>query len=359
MISFLKYKEWIIWILIPVFALVIAILYIYTPSKKLFPSSLPTEPYSFNEKEKPNEMASNIISFDTSNQTLTLAYELNKQRFDPYAGIGLFFRTDIDFSDYDEMTLVLEMNNTKSCNIDIASYYIHPINNNKIKRVYRNEVPKNSNNQYVIKLDQFQSPPWWYNTHKINAKEAGPQLLKQIFEIQISTGSNHQEGEKNTIVLKSIELHKSYVLFSIISLALLIVYYLFLFFFNKIKQSIKPLFIPYKELEVISNNEKDKVINFINSNYNKPDLSLQLIQKEIGISNYRISQVLKSQFDLSFKQYINSLRITEAKRLLLESELQITEIAFHVGYNTITHFNKVFKDELNITPTEFRQSKTN
>jgi AraC-like DNA-binding protein len=49
--------------------------------------------------------------------------------------------------------------------------------------------------------------------------------------------------------------------------------------------------------------------------------------------------------------------MTEAKRLLKESEGTISEIAYSVGYNNVTHFNRVFKTETGIAPGDFRKGE--
>ena len=57
----------------------------------------------------------------------------------------------------------------------------------------------------------------------------------------------------------------------------------------------------------------------------------------------------------TFKQYLNIIRITEAKRLLRETDNQITSCAYNVGYNNIPHFNRTFKQLEGISPKEYRK----
>ena len=77
----------------------------------------------------------------------------------------------------------------------------------------------------------------------------------------------------------------------------------------------------------------------------------------MGIHERKISAIIKKKTDLNFKQFLNKLRIAEAKRLLLETDLQISEIAFKVGYGNASHFNRVFKLSENCAPNDFRKLK--
>ncbi len=61
------------------------------------------------------------------------------------------------------------------------------------------------------------------------------------------------------------------------------------------------------------------------------------------------------KFSMNFKQYLNTVRITEAKRLLIDTDHQIVTIAHSVGYNNIPHFNRTFKQVATVSPKVYRQ----
>ena len=60
---------------------------------------------------------------------------------------------------------------------------------------------------------------------------------------------------------------------------------------------------------------------------------------------------------MTFKQYLNKIRLSEAKRLLKETDRQIADIAYHVGYKNVTHFHRIFKQNEKISPNEYRKNK--
>jgi AraC-like DNA-binding protein len=113
--------------------------------------------------------------------------------------------------------------------------------------------------------------------------------------------------------------------------------------------------ITYKAIENTTvESPKSDFIKFINTNFQNSELTLDLVSGETGVSQRKITNEIQIQFGCNFKTYINRLRINESKRLLLEKDLNIGEIAFRVGFNNQTHFNRVFKSEVQISPTEYR-----
>jgi AraC-like DNA-binding protein len=118
--------------------------------------------------------------------------------------------------------------------------------------------------------------------------------------------------------------------------------------------------ITYKAIENKTiESPKSNSIDFINNNFHNSQLTLDFVSSETGVSQRKIANDIQNQFACNFKTYINRLRINESKRLLIETELNIGEIAFKVGFNNQSHFNRVFKSELQISPTEYRDRNKN
>jgi AraC-like DNA-binding protein len=93
--------------------------------------------------------------------------------------------------------------------------------------------------------------------------------------------------------------------------------------------------------------------------YRESDLRLEKLADELDVSKHHLSQVINEQTGMNFFEYINKLRITEAKQLLsakTKKELNILEVAFSVGFNNKVSFNSTFKKITGQTPTEFRKS---
>ena len=88
--------------------------------------------------------------------------------------------------------------------------------------------------------------------------------------------------------------------------------------------------------------------------YQEPSFSRADLARELDVSENVLSRVINSAFSKSFRKLLNDHRVDEAKALLRGSDMQITQIAFDVGFNSLASFNRVFKDTTGVSPTEFR-----
>ncbi len=80
------------------------------------------------------------------------------------------------------------------------------------------------------------------------------------------------------------------------------------------------------------------------------------LAEKVGIGEHRLSRIINRSFGKSFSALLNGWRIEEAKQRLLEEDTAITKIAFEVGFNSIASFNRVFRENTGMSPTEFRAS---
>jgi AraC-like DNA-binding protein len=87
------------------------------------------------------------------------------------------------------------------------------------------------------------------------------------------------------------------------------------------------------------------------------DLSLQKLAVGLSISPHHLSQIINERLGQTFSDFINSYRVEEAKRRLLDpafKHLSLLGIAVDVGFNSKSSFNSVFKKHTNMTPSDFR-----
>lgn len=88
--------------------------------------------------------------------------------------------------------------------------------------------------------------------------------------------------------------------------------------------------------------------------YQEPLFSRADLARELDVSENVLSRVINSAFSKSFRKLLNDHRVETAKQLLRDSDMQITQIAFDIGFNSLASFNRVFKDTTGVSPTEFR-----
>lgn len=101
------------------------------------------------------------------------------------------------------------------------------------------------------------------------------------------------------------------------------------------------------------NAQYNKISEYINQNYNKK-LTLDHLSEKFNMSPYYLSRTFKDVLDITFVEYLNFTRISASKKLILDTDLSMTEIAFEVGFDSSTYFTKVFKSITNITPLKYK-----
>ena len=84
------------------------------------------------------------------------------------------------------------------------------------------------------------------------------------------------------------------------------------------------------------------------------DMSLGQVASAVNASTFYFCKVFKKSTGINFTDYVSRVRIEKAKNLSLNPQLRISEIAFEVGFQSLTHFNRVFKKITGLSPTEYR-----
>ncbi len=85
------------------------------------------------------------------------------------------------------------------------------------------------------------------------------------------------------------------------------------------------------------------------------DLSLGQVARAVNTSTFYFCKIFKKFTGINFTDYLSRVRIEKAKNLLLNPNLRVSEIAFEVGFQSLTHFNRVFKRILGQSPTDYRE----
>ena len=86
------------------------------------------------------------------------------------------------------------------------------------------------------------------------------------------------------------------------------------------------------------------------------ELSLTKVAKFSNISGNHLSEKFKEVTGINFVDYIARIRVGKARDLLENSNLRISEIAFAVGFQSLSQFNRVFKKLTGKSPTQFREA---
>jgi len=84
------------------------------------------------------------------------------------------------------------------------------------------------------------------------------------------------------------------------------------------------------------------------------ELSLGQVAAAVHTSIFYFCKLFRKVTGLTFTEFVSRIRIEKAKNLLLNPNLRISEIAYDVGFQSLTHFNRVFKNVVGESPTKFR-----
>lgn len=129
---------------------------------------------------------------------------------------------------------------------------------------------------------------------------------------------------------------------------------------NNVKEYAKELFTAY-QAEVFDANEQDKIISkacqYVEDNF-RDDIHRKEIADMIYVSPNYFSKLFRRNVGMGFREYVNKLRIEESKRLLLSTNMSISEIAVYIGYFNISYFSTVFHKLVGVSPVEYRLNST-
>lgn len=107
------------------------------------------------------------------------------------------------------------------------------------------------------------------------------------------------------------------------------------------------------ESSVASRKTISDIVGYINNNYFE-DITLQSISSKFYISPYYFSRSFKRITGLGYNEYLNNVRIKEAKKLLSSTKISVTDISTQVGYKSLTNFGRVFYKITGRTPIQYR-----
>jgi AraC-like DNA-binding protein len=84
------------------------------------------------------------------------------------------------------------------------------------------------------------------------------------------------------------------------------------------------------------------------------DLSLGQVAAAVHTSNFYFCKMFRKITGTTFTEFVSRTRVEKAKNLLLNPNLRISEIAYEVGFQSLTHFNRVFKNVVGESPSDYR-----
>ncbi|MBQ7974376.1 MAG: helix-turn-helix transcriptional regulator [Clostridia bacterium] len=113
-----------------------------------------------------------------------------------------------------------------------------------------------------------------------------------------------------------------------------------------------------KEVNIDLAAKIQNVIDYMSSHYNEP-LTAEQMAENANLSYSYFSRIFKQVTERSFSEYLNYIRISESEKLLLTTDMNITEIALAVGFSTSSYYIQQFKHYKNLSPKQFKKQLFN
>lgn len=353
------------WLLAATF-LILSVIYLYhafLPELVLFPNPGKTDVFAYDDRASGGN--SQVRSWVHSDSLLKLEFELNEGSNTPYVGMKLAARDlqPMDVSAYNLLEIQVAGENVSA--LVISVYTPNPLDPEVFSGEeiwYQKTIPlTDALQKYAIRLDDLKIPDWWLESNQLVTGEVEPGI-NQVRNINIGSSSTEPMTGVKAFSIGTITFTRDNTWLGIalllaegiiISLLLIIHWVRGL----RSERSVS-VTVEYKSVDTVSKgDESHNVLQFINVHFHDMDLTLEEVAKQTGQSTRRVSGTIRSQFQCNFKTYLNRLRINESKRLLRETDLTIGEVAYKVGFNNQSHFNRVFKEQENSSPSQFRSSE--
>lgn len=113
--------------------------------------------------------------------------------------------------------------------------------------------------------------------------------------------------------------------------------------------------VPLSKEESLSRERVNIILRYINEHYAEK-IQLDDLVDQVHINKYYICRIFQKCTGMTFLDYINEVRIQKAVELLLNTNDSVTSIAFATGFHDINYFSRVFKQVMQVSPTQIRKN---
>jgi AraC-like DNA-binding protein len=330
----------------------------------LFPSDQKLNVNFYTDKNDNGQ--SSVISSTHNDSGIGFHFILKKGFVLPYAGINLA-RPEyqvLDVSQYNRLEVEVSSKNVSDLLIYLVTKdkNVKDVGNRLRDRHSSVNIEITEERQTLqLKFKEFSTPDWWFTAIGQPKSDFSDPEWNRLNQLSFSTGLNPKLDMKSFLELYKVRFYRdnTNVMIMMVLFEVFIIAGLFIRFYTKSKTVEKKAFSVDVRYKPVETNEKPDTgfnfLDFINENFNNAELDLSLVSKKTGVNQRYISETISEKFNCNFKTYVNQIRINEAKRLLKDSDLNIGEIAYSVGFSSPGSFNRVFKSLTGMTPSEFQE----
>jgi transcriptional regulator GlxA family with amidase domain len=96
-----------------------------------------------------------------------------------------------------------------------------------------------------------------------------------------------------------------------------------------------------------------KAIEVVENNISDSDLDIESFSLKVGVSRMQLYRKLHALTDMTVKEFIRHIRLKRAAQLLIQQKMNVSEVAYDVGFKDLSHFRKCFKREYGMSASEY------
>jgi len=117
----------------------------------------------------------------------------------------------------------------------------------------------------------------------------------------------------------------------------------------------KEMLLKPKDVVIASPDEKflRKVIQVVEKNMDQSNLDVDFIAKHVGVSRTQLYRKTSALTDMAVKEFVKDIRLKRAAQLISQQKLNISEVAFEVGFSDISYFRKCFKEKFGVSARKY------
>ena len=101
-----------------------------------------------------------------------------------------------------------------------------------------------------------------------------------------------------------------------------------------------------------------KAIDVVETNIADPDLDIERFASEIGVSRMQLYRKLNALTEMTVKEFVRNIRLKRAAQLLVQKKMNVSEVAYAVGFKDLSHFRKCFRQEFGMSSSEYIEKHT-
>ena len=113
-----------------------------------------------------------------------------------------------------------------------------------------------------------------------------------------------------------------------------------------------------ENIEVKGNDDAlmERIMRSVNAHMSEPGYNVDTLAEDVGISRAQLHRKMKEMTGISSGKFLRNLRMEQAARLLREQKVNVSQVAYKVGYADLAHFSTAFKSHFGQSPSEYAES---